>query len=51
VYAEGWGPSPFKQFYERLKKEPKWNVLTVKTGHHMMIDDPEGCAQLLGAAA
>ena len=51
VYAEGWGPSPFKQFYERLKKEPGWNVLTVKTGHHMMIDDPEGCARLLGAAA
>jgi pimeloyl-ACP methyl ester carboxylesterase len=51
VYAEGWGPSPFRQFYERLRKEPGWSVLATKTGHHMMIDDPEGCAQLLLEAA
>ena len=51
VYAEGWGPSPFKPFYERLRQDSGWNVLSVETGHHMMIDDPEGCAHLLVAAA
>ena len=51
VYAEGWGPSPFKPFSERLRQDSGWNVLSVETGHHMMIDDPEGCAHLLVAAA
>ena len=51
VYAEGWGPSPFTQFYERLRKEPGWTVLTTNTGHHVMIDDPEACAQVLLTAA
>lgn len=51
IYAEGWGPSPFTRFYERFKGEPGWSVLTIKTGHHMMLDDPEGCAQLLLEAA
>ena len=50
VFAEGWSPSPFSKFYERFKSESGWSVRTTKTGHHMMIDDPESCAQMLLAS-
>lgn len=51
IWANGWGPSPFGQFYEKLRNEPGWNTAIVTTGHHTMIDDPETCADMLLAAA
>jgi len=47
IYAEGWSPSPFTRFYEKLKSAPGWSVLRTMTGHHMMLDDPEGFAGML----
>jgi len=47
IYAEGWSPSPFTRFYEKLKSAPGWSVLRTMTGHHMMPDDPEGFAGML----
>jgi pimeloyl-ACP methyl ester carboxylesterase len=51
VYSEGWSPSPFTKVYERLRTDPAWTVLTSKSGHHVMLDDPEGFAEMLLAAA
>ncbi len=51
VWCKGWSPSPFAQFHEKLKDDPAWTVLTAPTGHHLMIDDPEGCAEILEGAA
>ena len=50
VYCDGWSPTPFVQFYERFKDDPGWRVCTSGTGHHQMIDDPQGCAALLAKA-
>lgn len=47
VYAEGWAPSSFTQFYESLKGKPGWTVLTSAAGHDVMVDDPEGLARIL----
>jgi len=47
VYATEWGPSPFAQFYQRVKDDPAWTVVTAATGHDVMIDDPQHCARIL----
>jgi len=51
ICARGWGPSPFPAFYERLKKDKAWTVHEIQTGHDVMLDDPEGLARILVAAA
>jgi hypothetical protein len=33
-------PSPFKQFYDRLKDDPAWIIRTVESGHDVMLNDP-----------
>ena len=50
IYADGWSPSPFTRFYDKLKSTPGWFVFTVNTGHHAMLDDPEGFAKMLLAS-
>lgn len=50
VYATGWR-GPFAQFYERVSKDPSWSVITVRTGHHIMLDDPETATRILVDAA
>jgi len=47
ILAEGWGPSPFVAFNERLRKDPRWKTAILKCGHDAMVDDPEGLAKLL----
>lgn len=51
VYAEGWAPSSFTPFYEKLKSDPAWTVVTSRAGHDVMVDDPEGLARILVQAA
>lgn len=51
VLADGWSPSPFAQFHERARNDSAWTVRVVRTGHDVMIDDPEATARLLAEAA
>lgn len=51
LYADGWGPSPFTKFHDKLLGKPGWTVHRTHTGHHAMLDDPEGFADLLLAHA
>jgi hypothetical protein len=39
ILANGWGPSPFPQFYERAKARG-WKTRTVACGHDVMLDQP-----------
>lgn len=47
VYADGWGPSPFTQFYEEAKSNPAWITRTAPCGHDVMVDMPELLAEVL----
>jgi len=47
ICARGRGPSPFPQFYEKLKNDKAWTVHATQTGHDVMLDDPEGLARML----
>src|ERR1700747_2846397 len=43
-------PSPFKQFYDRLKDDPAWIIHTVESGHDVMINDPLAVVKFLEEA-
>lgn len=47
VYSKGWGPSPFTQFYDRFRQLEGWKALSTEHGHHLMLDDPVRCAEIL----
>jgi len=47
ICAQGWGPSPFAAFYDKLKSDKAWSVHATQTGHDVMLDDPEGLARML----
>jgi pimeloyl-ACP methyl ester carboxylesterase len=51
IYADGWSPSPFTKFFERLSASPGWSVHRTHTGHHAMLDNPEEFASLLLGSA
>lgn len=51
AFATAWSPSPFKQFYDRLREDPAWVTETIESGHDAMLDDPDGVARLLREAA
>jgi pimeloyl-ACP methyl ester carboxylesterase len=40
----------FQQFYDRLKDDPAWTVVTVPTGHIVQLEAPKRCAEILEAA-
>ena len=37
----------FQRFYDQVKDDPAWTTKTIDTGHVVMMEDPEGLAQLL----
>jgi pimeloyl-ACP methyl ester carboxylesterase len=39
--------SPFKPFYERVKKDPAWQTHALACGHHVMLDEPERVSDIL----
>lgn len=39
------------RFYEKFRGDPSWTTLTLKGGHDLMIDEPEGVARILVDAA
>ncbi|HEY5635660.1 MAG TPA: alpha/beta fold hydrolase [Burkholderiales bacterium] len=47
ILAEGWGPSPFVAFNERLRNDSRWQTASLACGHDAMVDDPEGLTRLL----
>jgi len=47
VYATRDAPTIFTKFYEEVRADPTWHVVTVPTSHLVMADDPEGLIRLL----
>lgn len=47
LYATGWTPSPFTQFYEQVRNDPAWQTMTVPCGHVVMVDMPQELTQIL----
>ena len=41
----------FQRFYDQVKDDPAWKTATIATGHVVMMEDPEGLADLLMAEA
>jgi pimeloyl-ACP methyl ester carboxylesterase len=44
-------PSPFRQFYDRLKDDPAWVIHTIESGHDVMLNDPQAFVKFLQEAA
>ena len=51
VFAASWESSPFATFAEHLKEEPDWRVVSLPSGHDLMLDLPRETAETLIAAA
>ncbi len=47
IKAGTYVPSPFDATFERLKREPGWQVTSVACGHDVMVDWPDELATLL----
>ena len=51
LYATRGAPTSRTRFFDVLRDEPTWRVLTIDTGHVVMIDDPVALTRLLVEAA
>ena len=51
IFAASWEPTPFRQFYERVKDDPAWQVHTADSGHFVMGDQPQQLLQVMLDAA
>jgi pimeloyl-ACP methyl ester carboxylesterase len=49
VLASGWGPTPFRPFYEKARAKG-WKTLSIECGHDVMLDEPEALTEALLAA-
>jgi pimeloyl-ACP methyl ester carboxylesterase len=47
IYADKVTPTLFTQFYDALRDHPAWKVRSIRTGHSVMTEDPEGLTALL----
>jgi pimeloyl-ACP methyl ester carboxylesterase len=47
ILANGYDMRVFNRFYDKLKDDPKWKVVTVPCGHDVMVDQPDTLAKLL----
>jgi pimeloyl-ACP methyl ester carboxylesterase len=48
VLASGWESGPFKQFYERIRKDSGWITRAIESGGHCaMLDQPDDVSNLL----
>ncbi|OYX95063.1 MAG: hypothetical protein B7Y74_05360 [Novosphingobium sp. 35-62-5] len=41
VFANGWSPSPFPQFRDRVQDDPAWEYHEAQASHNVMGDQPE----------
>lgn len=46
IWASGWSPSPFPQFYEKAKAKG-WRTIAIECGHDVMLDRTEDLAREL----
>jgi pimeloyl-ACP methyl ester carboxylesterase len=51
VYCSGWGPTPFTQFYEKLRTDPRARTAVIDTGHMCMFSEPQKTIDLLVSLA
>jgi pimeloyl-ACP methyl ester carboxylesterase len=51
VYCSGWGPTPFTQFYEKLRTDPRARTAVIETGHMCMFSEPQKTIDLLVSLA
>lgn len=51
VFCDGWKPTPFARMKERAETSSGWDVSSVDSGHHWMIDAPDDCADYLRKCA
>ncbi len=49
ILASGWGPTPFRPFYDQAKTKG-WKTLSIECGHDVMLDQPEALTEALLAA-
>lgn len=47
IYCSSPASGAFNQFAEKLRNDPRWQVFEMKSGHDVMIIDPEGLAKVL----
>jgi pimeloyl-ACP methyl ester carboxylesterase len=50
IWASGWSPSPFPQFYEKAQTKG-WRTIAIDCGHDVMLDRPEQLARELLAVS
>ena len=50
LLATGWQPSGFREYYDRVSKDPAWIVRTIDSGHEVMLNHPNEIASLLKEA-
>lgn len=51
VYADSGVPTAFDRFRDALRDDPAWTVISLKSGHVVMADDPQGLLTVLTAQA
>jgi hypothetical protein len=49
ILAGGWGPTPFRPFYEQARAKG-WKTGSIECGHDVMLDEPEALTESLMAA-
>jgi pimeloyl-ACP methyl ester carboxylesterase len=51
VYADGGLPTAFDRFRDALAGDPDWRLVSLPSGHMVMIDNPDGLHAVLAAEA
>jgi hypothetical protein len=51
VYCSGWKATPFTQFYEKFKTDPRVQTAVIDTGHHCMLTEPLKTIEVLANLA
>lgn len=51
VYADGGSPTAFDRFRDALTGDPDWALVTLPSGHLVMVDNPAGLHAVLTAEA
>lgn len=44
ILADGWVPSPFRQFAAQVQGKPGWRVVKLPSSHDVMVDMPKELA-------
>jgi hypothetical protein len=51
VYCSGWKATPFTQFYEKFKTDPRVQTAVIDTGRHCMLTEPLKTIEVLANLA